>query len=350
MDWGKLIAKSDTACEELDFKSPFRKKGENMRKRMASSVSFCLVLCLLLGCPTGSLAGSVMIVKGSTLIEGSLEGLLTLPDGFAVSRMEIEVASWGLNYGSEDWIVYDPAMAACSLYEEALILNLPDPEDILTSADGKTGTLTTFLEEEPYVVYDTDLGMIGTMGLFPAGAPYPLPYSPSGPSPPPPPPPSDNTPPETIITAGPSGVITEKDVTFAFSGSDNRTATESLVYTCRLFGYDASYSSYSGATSKTYSNLPNGLYTFYVAAKDLAQNVDPTPASQSFEVNYPYADAYGDVKEDGNVDLLDAVVALQVCAGMTPTEEVNKDADVNGDESIGLAEVIYILQKVADLR
>jgi len=314
---------------------------------MASPVSFCLLLCLILTFPAWSLAGSVMIIKGSTLIEGTLEGLVTIPGGLVVSGMEIDVASWGLNYGSEDWVVYDPSMAACTLYEEALILNLPNPEEILTSADGKTGTLTEFLEEEPYVVYDTDLGMIGTMGLFPSGAPYPLPYLPSGPSPPPP---ADNTPPNTFITAGPSGVITERDVTFTFSGSDNKTSTPNLVYACFLEGYDTGWSGYSLVTSKIYNGLPNGSYTFSVKAKDGAQNVDPTPASQAFEVNYPYADAYGDVKEDGTVDLLDAVLALQVSAGMTPPEEVNKDADVNGDESIGLSEVIYILQKVAETR
>ena len=125
-----------------------------------------------------------MIIKGSTLIEETMDGLVTLPEGLAVSRMEIDVASWGLNYGPEDLVVYDPAMATCSLYEEALRLNLPEPGEILTSVDGRRGTLSEFLEGEPYVVYDTDLRMIGTMGLFPMGAPFPLPYSPSSPPPP----------------------------------------------------------------------------------------------------------------------------------------------------------------------
>ena len=154
-----------------------------MTKRMTSPASFCLVFCLLFALPAGSLAGGVMIIKGSTLIEGPMEGLVTLPEGLAVSGMEIDVASWGLNFGTEDFIVYDPSMGACTLYAEALILNLPDPGEILTSVDGKTGTLGEFLAEEPYVVYDTDLRMIGTMGLFPAGAPFPLPYSPSAPPP-----------------------------------------------------------------------------------------------------------------------------------------------------------------------
>ena len=93
-----------------------------------------------------------MIIKGSTLIEETMDGLVTLPEGLAVSRMEIDVASWGLNYGPEDLVVYDPAMATCSLYEEALRLNLPEPGEILTSVDGRRGTLSEFLEGEPYVV------------------------------------------------------------------------------------------------------------------------------------------------------------------------------------------------------
>jgi hypothetical protein len=281
-----------------------------------------------------------MIIKGNTLIEGSMDGLVTLPGGLVVSRMEIDVASWGVNYGSEDFVVYDPAMAVCSLYEEALILNLPGPDEVLTSVDGEKGTLSEFLEEEPYVVYDTDLRMIGIMGLFPSGAPYPLPSTS----------PTDSTPPDTVITGGPSGVITEKDVIFTFSGSDNETSTPNLVYAYFLDGYDASWSDYSGATSKTYNNLPNGSYTFTVKAKDEGQNVDPSAAIQSFTVDYPYADGYGDVNKDGNVDLLDAISALQVCVGVTPAEEVNNKADVNGDRKIGLAEVIYILQTVSGLR
>ena len=305
---------------------------------MISPASFCLALCLLFAFPAWSWAGSVMITKGSTLTAGNLEGLMTLPGGLVVSRMEIDVASWGVNYGAEDFIVYDPAMAVCSRYEEALILNLPGLAEILTSVDGKSGTLSQFLEAEPYVVYDTDLRMIGIMGLFPSGAPYPLPSTS----------PTDGTAPDTFITSGPSGSISEKDVTFTFSGSDNTTSTANLVYACFLEGYDESWSNYTGATSKTYNNLPNGSYTFSARAKDEAQNVDPSPASQSFTMDY--TGGYGDVNKDGNVDLLDAISALQVCIGITPAEEVNTNADVNGDGKIGVAEVIYILQKAAGLR
>jgi hypothetical protein len=309
-----------------------------MTKRITSPVSFFLALCLVLAFPASSSAGSVMITKGSTLLQGNLEGLVTLPGGLVLSRMEIDVASWGVNYRAEDFVVYDPAMAVCSRYEEALIVNLPGLSEVLTSVDGKSGTLGQFLEQEPYVIYDTDLRMIGIMGLYPSGAPYPLPSTT----------PPDTTAPNTVITSGPSGTITEKDVTFTFSGSDNTTSRSNLVYACFLDGYDASWSGYSSTTTKTYSNLPNGSYAFSVRAKDEAQNVDGRPASQAFTV--AYVGGYGDVNNDGNVDLLDAVSALKVCVGIEPAEEVNANADVDGDGKIGMAEVIYILQKAAKLR
>ena len=36
---------------------------------------------------------------------------------------------------------------------------------------------------------------------------------------------------------------------------------------------------------KSYNDLPNASYTFYVKAKDQAENIDPFPASRSFTVN-----------------------------------------------------------------
>jgi hypothetical protein len=49
------------------------------------------------------------------------------------------------------------------------------------------------------------------------------------------------------------------------------------------------------------------------------------------------------------VDLADAILALQFMAKMH-TPYVHGNADVNGDGLIGMAEAIYILQKVSGLR
>jgi hypothetical protein len=93
-----------------------------------------------------------------------------------------------------------------------------------------------------------------------------------------------DTPPDTSITGGPTGSITVNSATFTWTGSDDSTPTESLLYAYRLDPIEPSFSAFASETTKSYSNLPNGSYTFFVKAKDLAENEDPTPASRSFMV------------------------------------------------------------------
>lgn len=96
--------------------------------------------------------------------------------------------------------------------------------------------------------------------------------------------PVDVDPPDTIITAGPTGIITSNSATFTFTGSDNETQTSNLVYATYLQGYDSGWSSFSSSTSITYNNLLDGPYTFQVQAKDQAGNIDSSPAGQAFTV------------------------------------------------------------------
>jgi hypothetical protein len=98
-------------------------------------------------------------------------------------------------------------------------------------------------------------------------------------------PPVDAVPPDTSITSGPVGAIGVSSATFSWTGSDNVTPTPNLVYAYRLDPLEASFSAFGSATIKSYSNLANGNYTFYVNAKDQASNQDPTPASRAFIVN-----------------------------------------------------------------
>ena len=95
----------------------------------------------------------------------------------------------------------------------------------------------------------------------------------------------DVDPPETTLTAGPSGTITTGDVTVAWTGSDNETPASQLVYAFRLDPIEADFSDFGSATSRTYTGLASGNYTFYVKARDQAGNEDPTPASRSFTVS-----------------------------------------------------------------
>ncbi|MBN1383223.1 MAG: cadherin-like beta sandwich domain-containing protein [Deltaproteobacteria bacterium] len=57
----------------------------------------------------------------------------------------------------------------------------------------------------------------------------------------------------------------------------------------------------------------------------------------------------GDVNDDGNVNLTDAVLALQVISLVQP-DDINTAGDADGDTRIGLQEAVYVLQRIAGLR
>jgi len=98
---------------------------------------------------------------------------------------------------------------------------------------------------------------------------------------------SDTTPPETSIASGPSGAITQTSATFTFTGSDDATPEPDLVYASRLDPLESTFSAFSSSTSRTFSGLSPGDYTFQVKARDQTGNEDPTPATRSFTVGVP---------------------------------------------------------------
>jgi sugar lactone lactonase YvrE len=95
----------------------------------------------------------------------------------------------------------------------------------------------------------------------------------------------DNTPPDTQITAGPSGAIGDSFATFTVTGTDNLAPVAGLQYAWRLDG--GAYSAFDPSSQITLSGLSVGPHTFEVKARDLAGNEDPTPAQQGFTVITP---------------------------------------------------------------
>ena len=266
-----------------------------MRKKIISLALLLLVTYAALSLPVKSWAGIAIVFKGSTLVEDTINGLLTIP------YMEIQVSCWGVAYSGDDLLVYEPSMRTCSIYEDSLVLNLPDSDGTITLSDGRTGTFEEILENELFVIIDTGVGIgtVDVMDHFAATVPL-VPQggdgggSGGG---------GDTTPPNTTLTGGPSGTITDNDVIFSYTGLDNRTPSANLVYSYKLAPYDSSWSSYISSTSKSYSDLPNGSYTFQVRAKDEAGKVDPTPASLSFTVDYTFLDSDGDGLPDDIEDV-----------------------------------------------
>lgn len=92
----------------------------------------------------------------------------------------------------------------------------------------------------------------------------------------------DNTPPDTQLTGGPAGEISETTATFTWTGTDNLTPLASLQFAWRLDS--GSWSSFSSDTTAALSNLSEGPHNFEVKARDLAGNEDPTPATRGFTV------------------------------------------------------------------
>jgi glucose/arabinose dehydrogenase len=95
---------------------------------------------------------------------------------------------------------------------------------------------------------------------------------------------ADTVAPDTTITGGPTGTITTGNATFTWTGSDNVTPEANLVYAYRLDPLEPAFSAFGPATTKNYTNLANGSYTFHVKARDQAGNEDASPATRAFTV------------------------------------------------------------------
>ncbi len=90
----------------------------------------------------------------------------------------------------------------------------------------------------------------------------------------------DNQPPKVSITQQPAALTNSTSATFAFTGSDNSTPANQLVFMASL---DAG--TFSGVTSPvSYSSLAGGSHTFRVEAIDQAGNVS-TAASYTWTVD-----------------------------------------------------------------
>jgi len=91
----------------------------------------------------------------------------------------------------------------------------------------------------------------------------------------------------------------------------------------------------------------NGTYVLTFFARDTGGNVVSQEVRLTVE-NGVDPIGPGDVNGDANVDLTDAILALQVLCGVdTGSDTINADADVNGDNKIGIEEAIYALQVVS---
>ena len=96
-------------------------------------------------------------------------------------------------------------------------------------------------------------------------------------------PPIDTTEPNTSITSSIPVCNGAGDVVINYSGSDNETATNDLMYSYSI--NNGVWSGYGASTTHTLSSPADGNYTFAVRAKDIKGNVDSSPAEIAFSVD-----------------------------------------------------------------
>ncbi len=93
----------------------------------------------------------------------------------------------------------------------------------------------------------------------------------------------DKTAPEVWITEGPNGTIHARGAIFTWSGRDDVTPDNQLLYSYMLENY-SSWSKWTRNTTFFYSGIQNGNYTFMVKAKDEAGNIC-LPAERQFTID-----------------------------------------------------------------
>jgi plastocyanin len=102
----------------------------------------------------------------------------------------------------------------------------------------------------------------------------------------------DTAAPDTTIDSGPTGIVTTGSASFTFSGSELGSTFE-----CRMDS-----AAYAPCNSpQNYTNLTNGEHTFAVRARDAAGNVDPTPATRTFSVDFLEPDTTIDSGPTGTI-------------------------------------------------
>jgi sugar lactone lactonase YvrE len=133
----------------------------------------------------------------------------------------------------------------------------------------------------------------------------------------------DNSPPETEITSGPSGVTSPVTATFTFTGRDALTPTTRLQFGWRLD--ERPLSAYTTASTVTFTDLAPGRHVFEVLARDQAGNDDPTPARRTFVVGPPSVPVAIASPPSGS-----SVAAASVLVRGTVAEGLDAGVSVNG--------------------
>jgi hypothetical protein len=146
---------------------------------------------------------------------------------------------------------------------------------------------------------------------------------------------TDVKPPAAAFTASPRAGKASFTVNF--------TDTSTGIITDWFWNFGDGSTSYAQNPVHIYSNP--GTYTVVLTVAGTGGSDAETKAG------YIRAAHIGaDINNDGNLNLADAILALQVLSKREPLQLDYEGASINGDGKVGLEDAIYVLQWVSELR
>jgi hypothetical protein len=161
----------------------------------------------------------------------------------------------------------------------------------------------------------------------------------------------------SIMVTVTEGQNTSNILTVMKSGTGGGTITS--VPTGINCGTDCS-ETYSAATTLTLTAVPdnNSDFVGWSGTKIACTGTDSctvlVDGTKLANAEFTRKLLKGDMNGDSTVTIVDAILTLKAIGGMNPTgiraDYAASGTDVNGDDKIGLPEVIYILQRVAGMR
>ncbi len=110
------------------------------------------------------------------------------------------------------------------------------------------------------------------------------------------------------------------------------------------------YFSLAATATHSYDELNRLTQTVYDTGSKITTidyTYDPAGNMLNYTINANFL--LGDVDDSKTVGLTDVILCLQLLSGGQPTSTVHRAADIDGDDKISSADLIFVLREVADL-
>lgn len=134
--------------------------------------------------------------------------------------------------------------------------------------------------------------------------------------------------------------------------SNNPNALRQLFLNDNFFSGEipSSFTVITGIQNKGDLTMHNNceLVTMDLSLKTYLNQFTPTGYEGIVATNGNCFASEGDINTDEVIDLKDLIQTFQVLTNTQPSSAINKNADINGDKKIGLAEAIFILENLKE--